>query len=134
MEINVLDLNNNKKIVSVLDEICLLIKKRKKLYFSAIKRTGWQPLKPDTIKRKLKKYPNNAYKFNTASGTLRDSLNVFWKIKNKNTIEIFIEFQHENGDEVIKYLTETLGRDFITITDEEIKSIKNILEKAYSKK
>lgn len=113
----------NNAISKALDNICIELTRQKKSYFSSSGKGGWNPLKEDTIAKKRKLYPSNATKFNTATGELRDSLKVYWKQVNSNTVRLFVECNHKYGDEVIKYLTETLGRDFMSFDDDALKLI-----------
>ena len=103
-------------IDSAMDELCEELLKIKRSYFSPRGKPSWKPLKQATLKKKDKLYPSNSNNFNTATGKLRDSLDVTWQWIDSTTIRLTIEV-HE--DEFVEYLTKTLGRDFLTIDNVE---------------
>lgn len=104
-------------IEKVLPTLSDEILEMKRNYFSETGKLGWNPLKPDTIKRKTKKgYP--ATSFNLATGALKNSLTVDARI-NEEGIEFTITASHERGDIALKQLIDKYGRDFLRFDDQE---------------
>lgn len=106
----------------VLPLICEELEMMKKSYFNEIGKPSWNPLKEQTIKKKLKYVPENANKFNVYFGNLRDSIKISYAL-NQNEISIIVEANHEKGDVVIKRLINDYGRDFFHFDENEIKFI-----------
>jgi hypothetical protein len=107
----------------------LLIIKRS--YFSTWGKDGWNPLKPETIKRKTQ----NKTVFNTDDGDLRDSLKV-WLVEEDGTYKIKVSANHAKGDKVINQLIYTYGRNFLDFDDNELiyieSRIKELWELSYA--
>lgn len=102
-------------IDKAMQQLCVELLKIKKSYFTPKGKPNWKPLKESTLRRKRSQYPGNASSFNTATGQLRDSLKVTWeRIVTDNGITIRITVRAEDDEAIIKYLTKTLGRDFLT--------------------
>ncbi len=107
---------------NILPLICNELEIMKKSYFSEEGKPNWNPLKENTVKRKLKYVPDNANKFNIYSGNLRDSIQVSYELSD-NELIVIIEAQHKNGDEAINRLINDYGRDFFHFDNEEINFI-----------
>jgi hypothetical protein len=90
----------------------------KRSYFTPQGKDGWAPLAPRTLKNKQRDWPGNASSFNKASGALEESLKVTI-VQTESGISINVNFEHQDGDEVIEYLTQELGRDFLNFDDKE---------------
>lgn len=117
-----LDLQNS--IANALDMTCIDLANLKKSYFSPKGKSGWNPLKKSTIRVKERYYPQNSTSFNMATGKLRDSLVINWE-QTGSGAKITVNFDDGKGDVVIKYLTQTLGRNFIDTDDFELEFIKD---------
>src|ERR1700742_1610216 len=98
----------------------------KRSYFSEQGKEGWEPLRPQTITKKTRKFPSNATKFNIESGFLRDSIRINYRL-HQNELELIVEAQHQNGDEAIIQLIDVYGRDFLRFDAKEIEFIRKRL-------
>ena len=111
-----------------LTTLCEELQELKQSYFSEEGKEGWTPLKPKTIKNKrVSSYSQNAYKFNTFSGDLRDSITINYKMNVSNSqikSTVIVNAQHDKGDSIIEYLIDTLGRDFLRFDNKEKQFIK----------
>jgi hypothetical protein len=104
-------------IDDIKDELIVFIKDMKMSYFSAEGKMGWQPLKPNTIKKKERQGNSYPEAFNLHTGELRDSCEVVINVDDKGlNIKVFFDGKDEK---IVNYLTETLGRDFVTFDDDE---------------
>ncbi len=101
-----------------LDELCDELLKLKKSYFSPKGKpgAGWKPLKESTLRTKRYKNPETYNSFNTATGQLRDSLEVNYE---RTSFGARITIQSNDDAVLVNYLTKTLGRDFMEFGDLE---------------
>lgn len=99
-----------------LNELCEELLSLKRSYFTAKGKSGWNPLKASTLRTKKYKTPFDVNAFNKVTGKLQDSIEVTWEYTDTG-VEIIVE--SSDSVQLLKYLTETLGRDFITIDDNE---------------
>lgn len=104
----------------VMPALCNEIRLLKASYFSRTGKPGanWNPLKPDTIKRKVA----NKYLFNIEMGDLKKSLTVTYELLS-NQILISCEATHKKGDAAINGLIYEYGRDFLNFTIDEAEFI-----------
>jgi hypothetical protein len=111
--------NKDKAVILSIAELREFVLTLKRSYFSESGKLGanWKPLKPDTIRRKIRKEYSNPAAFNYASGTLRDSCKIDIKYTGSQLI-ITCTFDGLE-DKIIKCLTQYYGRDFLTFTQDE---------------
>ena len=102
-----------------LDQLCDELIAIKKDYFTVRGKSGWSPLKESTIRVKKSKYPGNAERFNVQTGLLRDSIAVEYGFMGKGIVRIHAFVDNAEREWLTEYLTETLGRDYLDIDQNE---------------
>lgn len=111
----------NQTMQRIVEQLCDDILAMKKEYFTPQGKQGWQPLAPSTIRTKKYRYPDVYNHFNVATGKLKNNLHVFYELTDTG---IKITFEAKDDALLLKRLTETLGRDFVTFDDKEKEFIK----------
>lgn len=105
-------------INKTLEDLCKELVLLKREYFSPQGKpnSGWKPLTQDTLRIKKKKSPATYNSFNLQTGKLRDSIEVSFE---RTATGARLTCRSTDDNTLVRYLTKTLGRDFIEFGDLE---------------
>lgn len=118
----------NRIIQNTMDQLCNELLNEKQSYFSKKGRPdqSWRPLKETTISKKKylensgRNLPGTATSFNIGTGKLKNSLQVTWEvIPGGVRIKSFADYDQD----ILNYLTNNLGRDFLEFTNKNVQDI-----------